>query len=179
MEKEIVTFLFPYFWYKAGVVWGLSLYYNNYTHFTNYMRLKSPGNSYLKSFEFPCSLIFWMLVPLSLVKLESFSLGNPILLIQDSNRVLRICQVRFKDNIYYFNGSIGNPKTFLQLGHVEHIMYNRQSFGELKSIRHWSTLLKYREWTNVPRCKLPFNPETRYALHWWNFQVDIISHEKV
>jgi hypothetical protein len=70
-----------------------------------------------------------MLVPLYLVKLEIFSSGNPVLLIQDSNGMLGICQVWFKDNIYHFNGSIGNPKTFLQLGHVEHIMYSKQSFG--------------------------------------------------
>jgi hypothetical protein len=38
---------------RQGVVWGSLLYYNNYTHFTNYMRLKSLGNSYLKSLEFP------------------------------------------------------------------------------------------------------------------------------
>jgi hypothetical protein len=44
--------LFPYSWYKAGVVWDLLLYYSNYTHFTNYMWLKSLGNSCLKSFEF-------------------------------------------------------------------------------------------------------------------------------
>jgi hypothetical protein len=70
-----------------------------------------------------------MLVPLYLVKLESFSPGNPVLLIQDSNGMFRICQVWFKDNIYHFNGSIWNPKTLLQLRHVEHIMHSRQSFG--------------------------------------------------
>jgi hypothetical protein len=56
-----------------------------------------------------------MLVPLYLIKLESFSSGNPVLLIQDSNGMLRICYVWLKDNICHFNGSIGNPKTLLQL----------------------------------------------------------------
>jgi hypothetical protein len=37
----------------AGAVWGSLLYYNDYIHFTNYMRLKSLGNSFLKSPEFP------------------------------------------------------------------------------------------------------------------------------
>jgi hypothetical protein len=82
-----------------------------------------------------------MLVPLYLIELESFSSGNSVLLIQDLNRVLRVCQVRFKDNICYFNGSIEDPKTLLQLRYMEHIMYSRQNFGELQSIRHWSTLL--------------------------------------
>jgi hypothetical protein len=35
------------------VVWDSLLYYNNVVHFTNYKRLKSLGNSYLKSLEFP------------------------------------------------------------------------------------------------------------------------------
>jgi hypothetical protein len=29
------------------------------------------------------------------------------------------------------------------------------------------------------RCKLPFYPETRYTLHWWDFKVDIIFNLKV
>jgi hypothetical protein len=56
-----------------------------------------------------------MLVPLYLIKLENFSPGNPVLFIQNSNRVLRVCQIWFQDNISHFNGSIRNPKTLLQL----------------------------------------------------------------
>jgi hypothetical protein len=32
---------------------GLLLYYNNCKHLTNYMKLKSLGNSFLKSLGFP------------------------------------------------------------------------------------------------------------------------------
>jgi hypothetical protein len=35
------------------VVWGLLLFYNNCTYLTNYMKLKSQGNSFLKNFGFP------------------------------------------------------------------------------------------------------------------------------
>jgi hypothetical protein len=50
---------------------------------------KKPGKFLSKKIlSFPCSLIFGMLVPLYLIKLESFLSGNPVLLIQDSNRVL-------------------------------------------------------------------------------------------
>jgi hypothetical protein len=51
------------------------------------MKLKSLGNSCLKVLSFPSSLIFCVLVTLYLVKLESFPLGNSVLLIQDSNRM--------------------------------------------------------------------------------------------
>jgi hypothetical protein len=86
-------FYFLIFGTRQGWFRGSLFYYNNYIHITIYMRLESLGNSSLESLESPISLIFSMLVPLYLVKLVSFSLGNPVLLIQDSNRVLRICQV--------------------------------------------------------------------------------------
>jgi hypothetical protein len=35
------------------VVWGLLLYYSNCTYLTIYMKLKSLGNSFLKSLGFP------------------------------------------------------------------------------------------------------------------------------
>jgi hypothetical protein len=35
------------------VVWGSFLYYNKCIYFRNYMKLKSLGNSFLKSLEFP------------------------------------------------------------------------------------------------------------------------------
>jgi hypothetical protein len=53
MEKETRHILFPYFLYKAGVVWGLILNYNNCSYLTIYMKLKSLGNSFLESLEFP------------------------------------------------------------------------------------------------------------------------------
>jgi hypothetical protein len=53
MEKKRDILLFPYFWYKAGVVWGSFLYYNKCTYLTIYMKLKNLGNSFLKSLEFP------------------------------------------------------------------------------------------------------------------------------
>jgi hypothetical protein len=71
-----------------GDIYPPHLYYNNCIHFTNYMGPKSLGNYFLKCPEFPCSLIFRVLVPLYLVKLESFPSGNSVLLIQDSTRVL-------------------------------------------------------------------------------------------
>jgi hypothetical protein len=36
---------------------------------------------------FPCSFIFSMLVPFYLIEFENSSSGDPVLLIQDSNRM--------------------------------------------------------------------------------------------
>jgi hypothetical protein len=39
--------------YQHGVVWGSFLIYNKCTYLTTYMKLKSLGNSFLRSLEFP------------------------------------------------------------------------------------------------------------------------------
>jgi hypothetical protein len=61
-----------------------------------------------------------MLVPLYLIKLESFSSSNPVLLVQDSNRVLRIAEVlqrRSRLALPLVAGMVRGASAFLALAH--------------------------------------------------------------
>jgi hypothetical protein len=53
MEKEMCHIFISLILVQGRVVWGLLFYYNKCTYFTIYMKLKSLGNSFLKSLEFP------------------------------------------------------------------------------------------------------------------------------
>jgi hypothetical protein len=53
MEKETRHIFISLFLVQGRVVWGLLFYYNNSIYLTIYMKLKSLGNSFLKSLGFP------------------------------------------------------------------------------------------------------------------------------
>jgi hypothetical protein len=53
MEKETRHIFISLFKVQGRGGIGLIPYYNNCIHFTNYIRLKSLGNSFLKSLELP------------------------------------------------------------------------------------------------------------------------------
>jgi hypothetical protein len=53
MEKETHHIFILFFSYEAGGGRGLFHLYNNCTYLTNYMKLKSQGNSFLRSLGFP------------------------------------------------------------------------------------------------------------------------------
>jgi hypothetical protein len=53
MEKEMLHSFISLFLVQGRGGLGLTPLLHNCIHFTNYMRLKSLGNSFLKSLEFP------------------------------------------------------------------------------------------------------------------------------
>jgi hypothetical protein len=61
---------------------------------------------------------------------------------------------------------------------MEHIMYYRQCFWQLQSVRHWSVSFENKKQTNIPGCQFPFYPETVHTLHWLYFQVYMIINLK-
>jgi hypothetical protein len=73
----------------------------------------------------PGSFLFSMLVPLYLIEFKNPFLGDPVLLIQNSNGMFEISQIRFQGNIHHIDGSIRNPKALLQLRYMEHVVYCR------------------------------------------------------
>jgi hypothetical protein len=83
-----------------------------------------------------------------------------------------------RNQVFQWDFFFRYSQTFLQLCHVEQIVYTRKLRGQFQSVGHFTFLFQDLKWSNKSRCKLSSNFELKKATHRRHLEIYKISNFK-
>jgi hypothetical protein len=119
-----------------------------------------------------------MVAPLNLAHRNLLVPSNSFGRFQQLNRILLIGQIFACNQIFQWDLFFRYSQTFLQLWHMEHIVYNREPWGQFQLIGHFDLLLQDFKQSNKSGGKLSSNFESTKDSHRWHLEIYIISNFK-
>jgi hypothetical protein len=116
-------------------------------------------------FSFSGDFFFCTVAPLNLAHSNLLVPCDSFGRLQLLERVLLICKVFARNQIFLWNLFFRYSQTFLQLKYVEYIMYSREMRGQFQLISHFSFLFQDLEWASKSRCKLSYDFKLTESSH--------------